>query len=85
MGEVVALGVPVSVPAGDGSDRVKTHDTSTFDLNATEHKHYRRNAGPALIIEPDAQVEVVEELGIDEPRGVRDGRDHPSAASVGPL
>ena len=59
VGEVVALGESVTVPAGTFDDCVKTHETSTLELDATEYKYFCRGVGLALVEEPDIQEKLV--------------------------
>ena len=63
VGEVVAVGEEVTVPAGSWTDCIKTHETSTLDLSLDENKLYCRGVGPARILEPDAIVQLIELTG----------------------
>lgn len=60
VGEVVATGVSVTVPAGTFDDCIKTHDTSTLDPELEEFKYYCRGVGTVLIEEEDVREELVE-------------------------
>jgi hypothetical protein len=60
VGEVVAVGLSVTVPAGTFDDCVKTHDTSPLIPDLDEHKYYCRGVGNVLVEEPDATEELTE-------------------------
>jgi hypothetical protein len=57
-GEVVGVGLAVTVAAGSWSDCIRTHDASTLDPELDEHKTYCRDVGNVRIEEG----EVIEEL-----------------------
>jgi hypothetical protein len=59
-GEVVEVGVSVTVAAGTFEDCIKTHDTSTLDPDLDEFKYYCPGVGTVLVEEPDVQEELVE-------------------------
>ncbi|MCA9637786.1 MAG: hypothetical protein KC420_17285 [Myxococcales bacterium] len=63
-GEVVAVGLSVTVPAGTYSDCIKTHDTSTLDRDLDEHKYYCAGVGVVKVEEPDATEALLEVSGI---------------------
>jgi hypothetical protein len=58
VGEVVAVGLSVSVAAGSFSGCVKTHDTSTLDPDLSEYKYYCAGVGSVKIEEPDVTEEL---------------------------
>lgn len=59
VGEVVEVGISVSVPAGDYTDCIKTHDTSHLDATLDEHKVYCPGVGNVLTEEPTGNVELL--------------------------
>ncbi|MDX1394319.1 MAG: hypothetical protein R3195_08010 [Gemmatimonadota bacterium] len=60
-GEVLAVDVDVSVPAGDFSGCVQTEDWNALDSGPRENKFYCSGIGPALELEPGGtRVELVE-------------------------
>jgi len=60
VGEVVETGVSVTVAAGDFTDCIRTHDTSTLDTTLDEHKTFCPGVGNVLVEEPDVREELVE-------------------------
>jgi hypothetical protein len=60
VGEVVEVGLSVTVPAGTFDDCVKTHDTSTLDATLDEQKTFCRGVGNVLVEEGDVTEELVE-------------------------
>lgn len=64
VGEVIEVGVAISVPNGDYRDCVKTHDTSTLDLALDEAKVYCPGVGNVFVDEPDHDVELVSAAGL---------------------
>jgi hypothetical protein len=64
VGEVVAVGLSVTVPAGTYSDCIKTHDTSTLDRSLDEMKYYCRGVGTVKVEEPEALVELRSATGL---------------------
>jgi len=59
VGEVVSVDESVHVEAGDFDGCVKTHETSTLDRHADEHKVYCRGIGVVLVEEPGATEALV--------------------------
>jgi hypothetical protein len=51
MGEIVALGEDVSVPAGDFSDCIRIRDFTPLEPHANEHKLFCPGVGVALVYE----------------------------------
>lgn len=60
VGEVVEVDTAVSVPAGDFSGCVRTHDTSHLDPELSEYKTYCSGVGVVLIEEGDLLEELIE-------------------------
>ena len=52
-GEVLALGVQASVPAGDYDDLVKTADTTPLEPDVLEHKYYADGVGLVLTVDKE--------------------------------
>lgn len=59
-GEIVALDASVTVPAGNWSNCLKTHDTSAIDDTLSEYKYYCSGVGLALVEDGSARVELIE-------------------------
>jgi len=60
VGEVVEVGLSVSVPAGDYTDCVKTRDTSTLDAEILEYKYYCAGVGNVKIEDGEVEELLVE-------------------------
>lgn len=58
VGEVVATGESVTVPAGNFSDCVKVHETTPLDPAISEYKHFCRGVG-LVRAEADGEVEAL--------------------------
>jgi hypothetical protein len=59
-GEVLEVGVSVTVPAGTFTDCVKTHDSSTVERSLDEYKYYCPDVGMVLTEEPNTDEKLVE-------------------------
>jgi hypothetical protein len=59
VGEVVEVGVSVSVPAGAFENCIKTHDTSTLERDQDEFKYYCPGVGTVLAEEDDEREELI--------------------------
>lgn len=64
VGEVVAVNQAVTTEGGTFDDCIKTHDTSTLDLNLDEYKYYCRGVGVVRVDEGAATEELVEYSGL---------------------
>jgi len=64
VGEVIGLGESITVPAGDFTDCVRTHDTSTLDPGIDEYKVYCRGFGLVFTDEPEADAALVSYAGL---------------------
>jgi hypothetical protein len=64
VGEVVEVGVAISVPNGDYRDCVKTRDTSTLDLALDEVKVYCPGVGNVFVHEPEQDVNLISVGGL---------------------
>ncbi|HEV8323706.1 MAG TPA: hypothetical protein VG389_18960 [Myxococcota bacterium] len=64
VGEVVGIGESITVTAGDFTDCVRTHDTSTLDASADEFKVYCRGVGLVFTDEPEADAALVSYAGL---------------------
>lgn len=60
IGEIIAVGESVTVPAGSYDDCVRTHDTSALDPTLDEEKVYCRDVGNVLVLEGDVHEQLVE-------------------------
>jgi hypothetical protein len=60
VGEVVEVGLSLTVAAGSFTDCIKTHDFSTLDPDLDEYKYYCPGVGTVKVEEPDIQEELVE-------------------------
>ncbi len=62
MGEVLALGESVTVPAGSYTDALKTKDYTPLEPDAVEHKFYAPGIGPVLEVDIESgdRMELVE-------------------------
>lgn len=64
VGEVVAVNQAVTTEGGTFDDCIKTHDTSTLDLNLDEYKYYCRGVGVVRVDEGDTLEELLEYSGL---------------------
>jgi hypothetical protein len=64
VGEVVELGLSLTVEAGSFEDCLKTHDTSTIELDLDEYKYYCPGIGNVLVEEPDLDQELFSYTGL---------------------
>jgi hypothetical protein len=60
VGEVVDVGLAVTVAAGAFEDCIRTHDTSTLDPELDEHKTFCPGVGNVLVEEEDVREELIE-------------------------
>jgi hypothetical protein len=67
VGEVIAVGVSVTVAAGSYSDCVRTRDTSTLERDIEETKTYCRGVGNVLVEEDDVREELQAVTGLPAP------------------
>lgn len=58
VGEVIAVGVTITVPAGTYDDCITTRDTSPLEPGVVEKKTYCRGVGDVLDEEEDVRVEL---------------------------
>ncbi len=65
VGEVVASGESVTVPAGAYTDCIKVHETSTLDTSISEYKHFCRGVG-LVRAEADGEVEALTSTTLGE-------------------
>lgn len=67
VGEVVAVNESVTVAAGTFTDCIKTHDTSTLELDVSEFKFYCRGVGVVKAVEEvEDEAEEDDDEGEDE-------------------
>jgi hypothetical protein len=64
VGEVILIGLTMKVEAGSFEDCIETHDTSTLERSADEHKYYCPGVGNVLSEEPDVDEELFSYAGL---------------------
>ncbi|MCA9700313.1 MAG: hypothetical protein KC431_22495 [Myxococcales bacterium] len=64
VGEVIATGESISVPAGDFSGCVRTRDSSHLDPDLDEEKVYCPGVGNVFVAEPEANVSLLSYTGL---------------------
>jgi hypothetical protein len=65
-GEIVEVGLSISVRAGEFTDCIETYDASTLDRQLQEFKTYCAGIGTVLVEEPDVNEELVSYTGLGE-------------------
>jgi hypothetical protein len=60
VGEVIEVGLSLTVAAGSFTDCIATHDFSTLDADLDETKYYCPGVGTVKVTEPDIEEELVE-------------------------
>lgn len=64
VGEVIAVGEAIEVPAGHYTDCIRTADTSHLDAALDEEKVFCAGIGNVFVLEPDAEEQLVEFEGL---------------------
>ena len=64
VGEVIGVGLSLTVEAGSFEDCVETHDTSTLERSADEYKYFCAGVGNVLSDEPDVSEELISYTGL---------------------
>ena len=64
VGEIIELGLSITVPAGSFTGCMKTRDRSAIDPDLDEFKYYCPGVGNVLVEEPDARVELISYTGL---------------------
>jgi hypothetical protein len=64
VGEVIDVGLDITVEAGSFADCIETRDTSTLDRDMEEFKYYCPGVGNVLVDEPDVSEELFSYAGL---------------------